>query len=944
MSHSDKTRRSWAIGAAILTALSSVAYNITGWVKDAEGELLPQATVRILKSDSTYVKGMTTDINGRFRFTGIANGKYIIETTYVGLKSGFRDVSVKGANVKVDTITMGNSSLMLGEVSVRGVRTTVKVMEDTVQFDAGAYKTQPNAVVEDLLKRLPGVEVGTDGSLTANGKTVSKILLDGKEFFADDPKVASKNLPVNMIDKVQVVDRKSDLARMTGVDDGEDETVINLTVKKNMKNGWFGSAESGYGTDDRYKGSFNINRMHNDNQFTLLGNFNNVNEEGFTDSNGNRFRRFGGTNGINTTQAIGANFNVGNKEIFRIGGNVMYSHTDRKSLTDLEREYLFPDSAAYLTRHSESNDKGHNFRIDLRMKWQPDSFNTLEFRPNISLNYNDSWSLDSAMTRDGHLANVNRNYETNKSAGHSFEGGASLTYNHNFRQHKGRSFSVHTRYTRSNVRENSDNYYQTFFWRRVPYLMNDSIDIMDQVEKSHTWNNMFMTRLTWTEPLGNVKNGNFLNFSYRLQYRWNNADKLTYDHPVTWPDGFGGEPVIDYDQLVLNDSLSNQFRNDYFNQDISAGFKKVNKVYTLDVGIGVTPQMSKSEDLIITERNIPARWVWNIAPYLRYRHKFSKTSSLQANYNGRASQPSINQLQPVADISDPLHIKVGNPNLDPSFTHNIMARYQNFNMASQRSIMLMAFVNVTQNSIVSKTIFDRATGVQTTTYTNVNGVWSGRMMNMYSQPLGNRNWTITNHLMLGYNQRVGFSNGLRNRSTQTDINEMFGIAFRPENFEIELRPYYRYSTTHNTVKTVNSTNVQSFGGTMNLTAYLPLGFVIGSDLSYTGTTGYAAGYNRKEWMWNASLSWQTLRDKSLTFSIKAYDLLQQRSNISRSVTAEYIDDSRFNTLTRYFMATVAWRFNTFGGRKPASAWEGPGGHGPGRMGPPPGGGRGQRRF
>ena len=944
MSQNAKTRRSWAIGAAILTALSLVAYNITGWVKDDEGELLPQATIRILTPDSTFVKGVTTDTNGRFRLTGVGNGKYIIETTYVGLKPATRDITVKGSNLQLETIAMENSSLMLSEVSVRGVRTSVKVMEDTVQFDAGAYKTQPNAVVEDLLKRLPGVEVGTDGSITSNGKTVTKILLDGKEFFADDPKVASKNLPVDMVDKVQVVDRKSDLARMTGVDDGEDETVINLTVKKNMKNGWFGSAEGGYGTDDRYKGSFNINRMQNDNQFTLLGNFNNVNEEGFTDSNGNRFRRFGGTNGINTNQAIGANFNVGNKEIFRIGGNVMYSHTDRKSITDLEREYLFPDSAAYLTRHTESNDKGHNFRVDLRMKWQPDSFNTLEFRPNISLNYNDSWSLDSALTRDGHLANVNRNYETDKSAGHSFEGGASLTYNHNFRQHRGRSFSIHARYSRSNVRESSDNYYYTFFWRRVPYLMSDSIDIMDQVEKNHTWNNMVMTRVTWTEPLGNVKNGNFLNFSYRLQYRWNNADKLTYDHPVTWPDGFGGEPVIDYGQLVLNDSLSNQFRNDYFNQEISAGFKKVNKIYTLDVGVGVTPQMSKSEDLIITERNIPARWVWNVAPYVRYRHKFSKTSSLHANYNGRASQPSISQLQPVADISDPLHIKVGNPGLDPSFTHNIMARYQNFNMESQRSVMLMAFVNVTQNSIVSKTTFDRSTGVQTTTYTNVNGVWSGRLMNMYSQPLGNRNWTITNHLMVGYNQRVGFSNGLRNRSAQTDINEMFGIAFRPENFEIELRPYYRFSTTHNTVQTVNSTNVQSFGGTMNLTAYLPLGFVIASDLSYTGTTGYAAGYNRKEWMWNASLSWQTLRDKSLTFSLKAYDLLQQRSNISRSVTANYIDDSRFNTLTRYFMATVAWRFNTFGGRKPAGAMDGPGGHGPGRMGPPPGGGRGRGRF
>ena len=261
-------------------------------------------------------------------------------------------------------------------------------------------------MVEDLLKRLPGVEVSSEGKITANGKEVTKILVDGKEFFSDDPTVASRNLPVNMVEKLQVVDRKSDLARMTGVDDGEDETVINLTVKKDMKNGWFGNVEAGYGTDDRYRGSFTVNRFWNGNQITFLGAANNINEPGFADGASGRFRRFGGSQGITDSQAFGINFNVGKEEIFRIGGDVMYSHSDRDTRTSSDRQYLFTDSTSTTNSSKYSCDKGHNIRADLRMIWKPDSFNTLEFRPNVSLNYNDSRSNESSDTYAGGRAHI----------------------------------------------------------------------------------------------------------------------------------------------------------------------------------------------------------------------------------------------------------------------------------------------------------------------------------------------------------------------------------------------------------------------------------------------------------------------------------------------------------------------------------------------------------
>lgn len=899
-----------AFAALFISAISAIAANITGTVKDITGEPLPEATVRLLSArDSSFVKGTAADLQGRFTLGNVQKGRYIVQCTYIGYNTAYNNVTVGDKNVRLKAIEMSESSIMLKEATVTGVKTQITVKEDTVEFNADSYKTQPNAVVEDLLKRLPGVEVGTDGKITANGKEVTKILVDGKEFFSDDPKVATKNLPVNMVDKLQVVDRKSDLARLTGVDDGEDETVINLTVKKGMKNGWFGSAEVGYGTDDRYKTGFIVNRFWNDNQITIVGSANNINELGFTDGNSERFRRFGGDNGINTSQTFGVNFNVGREEIFRVGGNVMYSHTDQKTRQLQSRQYLFADSTSYAESGKYSRDRGHNLRADFRVQWNPDSFNTFDFRPRISLNFNDSENTDSTLTLAGDAMRtpVNRSFNIGSSDGNSFEFGGELVYNHKFRSHPGRSYSVQLRYNLSNVREDENSYALNRF-----FLLNDSLDLYDQYTDNHTWSNTAQMRASWTEPLGDVKNGRFLTFAYRVQYRWNNADKLVYDHPVIYPDGVLASPEIDYSTLIFNDSLSNRFRNDFFNQDIRIGFKQVKSTYTLDAGVSFIPSMSKSDDLILSARDIPTRWVWNFAPFLRYRYKMGKSRSLNLHYNGRTSQPSMSQLQPVADKSDPMRIVVGNPNLDPTFTHNVRLRFQDFNSEAQRSIMTMADVQVAQNSIISRTSFDAETGAQTTTYTNVNGVWNARLMGMVSFPFKDKRWQFNNNLFGFYSQTVGFNNNLRNRSGSLMVGESFSIAFRPDNFELELRPFYNLQSTRNTVQTSANRNVHTYGGRFDGTYYTSWGLSFNTDVSYSGTQGYSQGYNTEQWLWNATLSYQFLKGQAATISVKVYDLLQQKSNIRRSVTANYIDDINYNSLTRYFMVSFNYKFNTFG--------------------------------
>ncbi len=902
---------------------------------------LMQATVRLLQAnrDSTFVKGTTTDMNGVFNLKGIKPGKYLLRCSYLGYNDLIKHVTVgdDGRDINMGIIKMDPNTVMLQETVVVGVKSPITVKEDTIEFNADTYKTQTNAVVEDLLKRLPGVEVGSDGKITANGKEVKKILIDGKEFFSDDPTVASKNIPAEMINKLQVIDRKSDLARLTGVDDGDDETVINLTVKKGMNNGWFGTVNAGYGTDDRYTGNVMINHFRDGNQFTILGGGNNVNNLGFGDGASGRFQRFGGDRGVTSSQYAGINFNVGSKEDehFRVGGDIMYSHSDRDTRTTTARQYLFTDSTSYEDANTIARDKGHNLRGDFRVKWEVDSNNTIEFRPNFSFNFNKSERGDTSVTRAGDAARtvVNRSLSNFFNDGKSYEWGTRLIYNHKVASHPGRSQSLMLNYRYSNVREDGDTYTNNTY-----YLMPDENELIDQTANNRRKTHNITGRLSWTEPIGDVKNARFLEFSYRGNYRYTTSDKMVYDNmrEGIWPGG----TVTDAE---WNERLSNSFRNTFFNQEFSVGFRQVRKAYNLNVGISVNSAMSKSKDLINSERDIAERWAWSVAPYARFRYKFSDTRNLNFFYRMRANQPSITQLQPVADESNPKNIIVGNPELKPTFNHNINLRFGDFAQGAQRSIMAMMNVDFAQNSIISTVTSDPLTGRRLTSYTNVNGVWSAMAMNMLSFPFGaSKVWYFTSHMFTRFAVAKGINNDVENRSNTWMINYSPGLAFRNSVFDIELRPRYSFQTTANTVTTANNRNIHTWGGMFDGTYSAPFGLVISTDLRYSTTSGYSAGYNSDQWIWNGSLSYQFLRDKQAAVTVSVYDILGQRKNIFRNITGEYIEDAIYNSLGRYGMVTFTYRFNTFKkGEQPkdrnADRWGGPGRFGPG--GPPPGGRR-----
>ena len=933
-------------GAAVWTAVAAV---VTGHVSDHTGEALPGAGVTLRHlPDSSYVGGTSTDVDGYFIMEDLPVGRYRVTFSMMGLKDSPHnfEVQTEADTIHFDNVRLDENGVYLNEVLIKAVRPAVVAKQDTLEYNADSFHTSPNATVSDLLKKLPGVEVSSDGSISSGGKSITKILVNGKEFFNDDTQAATKNLTADMVEKVQVIDKKSDLALLTGVDDGEEETVINLTVKKEMQDGWFGTVKGGYGTDNRYEASVNVNYFKNGNQLSIIGGANNINDLGFGDSGRGRFRDFGGNGGITTSQRLGLNFNTGTQdERFRIGGNVFYTHSSRDSRQYSETQYLFPDSVSYQTGGNRTLDKGHNVRADFRMQWQIDPNNTIDFRPRFSMNYRNSALNDSSILRYGErmdqLVNNINNLQNNH--GLSYQTDGDLIYNHNFAAHRGRSFSAQFKYSFSNTRQHGTT------WSDIEYyLMSDDSETLFRYLDSRQWSNTVEGRLTWTEPL-KLEGGHFLNIAYRISSQHSNADKMTYNVPFSFFDGlhlpdFSNVP----DGALQLDSLSNRFRNTYLTQELQVGYKKVGKALNMEAGILFSPSMSKSDNLMHTDRNIPAQWVWNVGPYARIRYKFGERGSININYRARSSQPSLNQLQPVPDVSDPLNIIVGNPDLKPSFTQSVNARFSNYNTARQQSIAAMISASYGLNTIVNRTITDPTTGGRTTTYANVNGNLNLMGMFMFNQPFSNRAWRINTRLMGRYSNMPGYINGDYNRSGNLVLSPTVGLTFTSDVFQITVNPTYSFNMATNSLPAQPNRYIHSYGVTGDASLYLPFGLEIGTDIDYSYSTGYGRGFDPSQVLWNATASYSILADKSLTFSARVYDILGQKQNITRTVSANQIVDSRHNDLTRYVMFSVAWRFNTFKKTSAAEQLEEgmpmpPPEGGPQRMGPPPGEGGGPGR-
>jgi hypothetical protein len=910
--------------------------NVTGSVVEQGSDTpIEQATVRLLNvKDSAMVRGVVSARNGSFTLKNVKKGSYLLHITFIGYDPLYQPLQITGKKnpVNVGKLELSDGAIELGEAVVIGKAPEVTVRNDTVEYNADSYKVTEGSVLEDLLKKMPGVEVDSEGKITVNGKEVKKVMVDGKEFFSDDPKVASKNLPAKMIDKLQVLDKKSDMAQMTGFDDGEEETVINLTVKPGMKQGWFGNAYGGYGSKDRYEGNAMVNRFVNNDQITFMGGANNTNNMGFSDlastmfsgmgGGGGRRGGFGAGSGITSSGNAGLNFSKEFKpDKLTLGGNTRYSHSDNDARSKSDRQNILPgDSSSYDNSEAMSRTKSDNFGVDFRLEWKPDTMTQLIFRPSFSLSHSMNDNFSDATTLDNERDTVNTNKSSNYSESNGYNLNASIDFSRKL-NNKGRVFSATLSGGNSDSYSDGMNRSDIVYFNQTDALKNSIID-----QRSRYDNKGFNYRayVSWVEPIGH---NNFIQATYSISQRKQEALKNVYNQDA---DGIYN---------VLDSAYSQSYRNNFISQRASLSFKSQRAKFNYTIGLNLDPSYSSSENFVgDTTLSKITRKVVNLSPMAQFNYMFDKRTNLRIMYNGRTSQPSMTQLQPVADISDPTNITIGNPDLNPRYTNNVFIRFQQFTPEKQRAFMIMANGSYIINDIVSYTSYNQETGVKTTTYKNVNGNYSGNVRMMLNTPLKNKKFSINSMTMASFANSNGYINEEKNTNRNLILSERGGIDFRSSYLDLGVNGNIRYNATSNSLQKENNQNTFNYGAGGYTTIYLPLNFKIESDVNWSTNSGYGDGFKQNEVLWNASASKSFLKNNQGTLRFKIYDILQQRSNISRSITASYIQDSEYNTLGSYFMVHFIYRFSIFKGGASASDVKTPGrsGRGRGPMGPPPG--------
>lgn len=910
--------------------------NVTGSVVEQGSDTpIEQATVRLLNvKDSAMVRGVVSARNGSFTLKNVKKGSYLLHITFIGYDPLYQPLQITGKKnpVNVGKLELSDGAIELGEAVVIGKAPEVTVRNDTVEYNADSYKVTEGSVLEDLLKKMPGVEVDSEGKITVNGKEVKKVMVDGKEFFSDDPKVASKNLPAKMIDKLQVLDKKSDMAQMTGFDDGEEETVINLTVKPGMKQGWFGNAYGGYGSKDRYEGNAMVNRFVNNDQITFMGGANNTNNMGFSDlastmfsgmgGGGGRRGGFGAGSGITSSGNAGLNFSKEFKpDKLTLGGNTRYSHSDNDARSKSDRQNILPgDSSSYDNSEAMSRTKSDNFGVDFRLEWKPDTMTQLIFRPSFSFSHSMNDNFSDATTLDNERDTVNTNKSSNYSESNGYNLNASIDFSRKL-NNKGRVFSATLSGGNSDSYSDGMNRSDIVYFNQTDALKNSIID-----QRSRYDNKGFNYRayVSWVEPIGH---NNFIQATYSISQRKQEALKNVYNQDA---DGIYN---------VLDSAYSQSYRNNFISQRASLSFKSQRAKFNYTIGLNLDPSYSSSENFVgDTTLSKITRKVVNLSPMAQFNYMFDKRTNLRIMYNGRTSQPSMTQLQPVADISDPTNITIGNPDLNPRYTNNVFIRFQQFTPEKQRAFMIMANGSYIINDIVSYTSYNQETGVKTTTYKNVNGNYSGNVRMMLNTPLKNKKFSINSMTMASFANSNGYINEEKNTNRNLILSERGGIDFRSSYLDLGVNGNIRYNATSNSLQKENNQNTFNYGAGGYTTIYPPLNFKIESDVNWSTNSGYGDGFKQNEVLWNASASKSFLKNNQGTLRFKIYDILQQRSNISRSITASYIQDSEYNTLGSYFMVHFIYRFSIFNGGASASDVKTPGrsGRGRGPMGPPPG--------
>ena len=949
----------------ILFLLSSVVVmaqrHVSGVVVESDTqEPVAQTTVKLLRTDSTLVTGGLTSMEGKFRVSAPKAGTYILQITCVGFKPFTKRVSVTDdKDVALGTLTLKPDAIMLKNTVVTGNASKVIVKADTFIYNASAYRTPEGSVVEELVKRLPGAQVDDDGKITINGK----------EFMTGDTKTALKNLPTNIIERVRAYDQKSDLARVSGIDDGEEETVLDFGIKTGMNKGIMVNADLAAGTKDRYSGRIFGGLMKDDFKAFLMTSANNVNDMGFG-GGGGRFG--GGRQGLTATKMTGLNLNYEKTDLITVDGSIRWNHSDGDAVSKTASESFMSSSvSSFGNRLSNNLSRSNAWNGQFRIEWTPDSMTNIMFRPQFNYNSSDGLTDGSSATfskdpysingitdplsqlaqlvnekdaegnsivKNSNLSN-SLSYSDNKSVGGWGQYNRKLNnYGRNITLRLGANYSEGLSKSFSN---DLVNYYGT-----MPNVENNRY----AVTPTKNWD--YSIRLTYSEP---IMRRTYLQFSYQYQYKYSKSDRGTYDLGGNgwdfmsvvpsyrgWDDYLslmGGAPLEDYKSTDL--SRYSEYKNYIHTAEVM--LRVVRDAYNLNIGVQMVPQKSDFVQDYKGVHSDTTRTVTNFAPTADFRWKISNVSQMRLTYRANTSQPSMSDLLDITDDSNPLNIRKGNPGLKPSFTQSMRFQYNNYWQSYQRSLMVNANFSTTSNSISSMTTYDEKTGGTITKPENINGNWNAFAMVMFNTSVDSAGYfNVNTFTTLRYAHNVGFVSLLNQNSQKsvtraTTIGERLSTSYRNSWFELELNGSLEYN--HNRSELQENNNLDtwtfSYGASTMLTA--PWGTQLSTNINMNSRRGYNdASMNTNELIWNAQLSQSFLRGNALTLSLQFYDILKEQSTFSRAISAMQRTDTEYNAITSYAMLHVIYRLNLFGGMGANRRGQG----GPGFGGP--GGGRGGR--
>ena len=940
---------------------------VTGHVTDFEtSEPVGMATLQLFSlPDSTFMQGATTDLKGDFEIEGrLKVGKYILKTSFVGYGDEIRDFTVTNDvhRFRFDSIMLKSDALLLKEAVIEAQMAQVQIVDDTVVFNAEAFRVPEGSMLEELIRKLPGYEVAEDGTVSYNGQTVKKILVDGKEFFSEDKSIAMKNLPANMVKKVKSYEKKSDLAEMTGIDDGEEELVLDLTVKADAKKGWFSNIDLGYGRPTQetaydihnlYTVKGMVNRFKDNEHYSVILSTNNINDMGFPGGGGRGGR--GGGNGMNQSSMGGFSMakNFGeevekNKYQYQLGGGIRFRHNDSDVQSQSASETFLTQGSknSFSNSRSQSGNQNLNVGADLRFEWRPDTMTSLVFRPSVSYSTSANASENESATfnRDPYetldeishandplddswvdtLYDSRINYSRRQSAGgsESTSVNGNLTINRKF-NNEGRNLTLSLRggYSMSENFSNSTSF--TRFYQR-----GDSTSTINRYNTTPSKSYNYNARTMWSEPLWEAT---FLQMSYQFSYRYNDNQRSTYD----LPDNIDGwqlpEWILpdDYERYK-SEELSRFATYENMDHDITAQLRFIRDKYNMNVGFSLLPQRSKMKYQYMGHDIDTIRTVFNFTPTMNFRYRWSKQTNLRINYRGRSSQPSMTDLLPITDDSDPLNITMGNPGLKPTFNNSLNVRFQDYKIETLRNISANIGFNNTLNSIVNKITYNEETGGRISQPTNLDGLWSNWNASAgiaYNTALPNQHYKVSSSTNARYNYQEGYVRTATETgefpltaTRSVSLSERLSGTYQNEWFEVTMQGTLNYNRARNELQpTANlDTYIFSYGPSTNIN--LPWwNLKLSSDISMNSRRGYSdPDFNTDELIWNAQVSKSFLAQNAATVSLQMFDILHQQSNVSRVINATMRSDTWYNTVNSYFMVHFIYRLNLFGDRESRS--------------------------